>query len=69
MQALSNWQEIPEHAGKSTSAKARFVMSRHYDGSTDLLSGDLKGVLIVALHQAFETRRSGPDISRSHLEE
>jgi hypothetical protein len=67
MQALSNWQEIPEHPGKSS--KARFAMSRHYDGSTDLLSGDLKGVLVVSLHQAFVVQDNDPAITKGHLEE
>ena len=67
MQALSNWQEVPEHPGKSS--KARFVMSRHYDGSTDLLSGDLKGLLVVSLHQAFDVQDDDPTITKSHLEE
>jgi hypothetical protein len=67
MQALSNWQEIPEHPGKVS--KARFVMSRHYDGSTDLLSGDLKGILVVALHHAFIVQDNDPAITKDHLEE
>ena len=69
MQALSNWQDVPEHQGKAASAKARFIMSRHYDGSTDLLSGDLKGVLVVALHAGFEFTKDGPTITKDHMEE
>ena len=67
MQALSNWQEVPEHKGKAD-ARARFVMSRHYDGSTDLMSGDLKGVMVVAIHQAFEVKDLENAIQKSHLD-
>ena len=71
MQALSSWQEIPQHQDKKPGSRARFVMSRHYDGSTDLMSGDLKGVMIVALHYAFGTPEQPPKgaIEQNHLDE
>eukprot|EP00746_Dinoflagellata_sp_MGD_P121376 gnl/MRDRNA2_/MRDRNA2_565735_c0_seq1.p1 gnl/MRDRNA2_/MRDRNA2_565735_c0~~gnl/MRDRNA2_/MRDRNA2_565735_c0_seq1.p1 ORF type:complete len:113 (+),score=15.50 gnl/MRDRNA2_/MRDRNA2_565735_c0_seq1:35-340(+) len=43
-------------------------MSRHSGGSTDLLSGDLEGILIVSLHCAFEMKDDDSVISRDHLE-
>ena len=70
MQALSSWQEIPQHQDKKPGSRARFVMSRHYDGSTDLMSGDLKGVMIVALHYAFGTSKhpEKDTIEQNHLD-
>jgi len=52
MQALSNWQEVPQNDARP-SGRARFLSSRHYDDSTNELSGDLKGLLAVALYGAF----------------
>ena len=71
MQALSSWQEIPQHQDKKPGSRARFVMSRHYDGSTDLMSGDLKGVMVVALHYSFKmTDQPEQDIiEQNHLDE
>ena len=71
MQALSSWQEIPQHRDKKPDARARFIMSRHYDGSTDLMSGDLKGVMVVALHYSFKVSGDlkGDSIRQDHLDE